>query len=64
MTLYMYVTKDKYELPILIEDDIKVLARKLKKKPNSISSAICYARAKGHRSQFVKVTIDEDDEEL
>lgn len=38
--LYMAVTADKYELPIYVEDRMVSLAKKLGRKPDSVSSCL------------------------
>lgn len=58
MTLYMLVTKDKYELPLVIADSLGELADKLSIPKNRITSAISHAKKKGHKSIYVKVQCD------
>ena len=60
MTVYMEVTKDKYELPVAIADSCNELARIRNVNPNTISSMIYHCREKGHRCRYVKVKIEED----
>ena len=55
MILYMLVTNDEYELPIVVADSVSELARILKIPPNRIQSAISHAKKKGHKSIYVKV---------
>ena len=55
-TLYMKVTKDKYELPLAVADSQKELAELLGVKLNVVVSSFC----KGYGT-FKKVEIDETD---
>lgn len=63
MTVYMMVTNDKYELPLMIEDTAAELSRKLHMNPNSVGSAISAAKIRGHKCRYVKVEIDDYDED-
>jgi hypothetical protein len=40
MKIYMYVTNDKYELPIVMADSVKALAKMVGVKASSINSVI------------------------
>lgn len=55
MCLYMLVTEDEYELPLVIADSLGELAEILEIPKNRISSAISHAKKKGYRSKYVKV---------
>ena len=54
----MYVTHDKYELPLAVAGSVKELAYMLKVKPTSISSVLSKAKRKGFKSRYVKVEIE------
>ena len=58
MILYMLVTFDKYEYPLIVEESLDELAKKCKCTKNAISSAICHSRKNGGKSRFVKVEVD------
>ena len=58
----MYVTKDKYELPLIVADTAAELARKLGILPDRVRSAYCHARQRGGKSRYVKVNIDDINE--
>lgn len=62
MDVWMYVTKDKYELPLIVADTSAELARKLGIHPDRIRSALCHARQRGGKSRYVKVNIDDINE--
>ena len=63
--LYMLVTKDKYELPIMVEDSPSVLAKKLGENRVTIMSACIQAeRGKVIRSKYRRVLIEDDNEEV
>lgn len=63
MTVYMEVTMDELELPLAIADSLKELAAMKKMPQNSISSIMCHARANGHRCRYIKVEIEDDEDE-
>lgn len=60
--LYMLVTYDRYEFPIIIADSAEELARKCGVKRNTIYHMI-RRQQKGCKSQYVCVEIDEEEEE-
>ena len=62
MTIWMKVTRDEYEFPLMIADSQKELAIMCGVRRQSIAWAICKAREKGHRCSYVKVEIEEDDQ--
>lgn len=62
MEVWMYVTKDKYELTLIVADTSAELARKLGIHPDRIRSALCHARQRGGKSRYVKVNIDDINE--
>lgn len=62
MTLWMCVSMDKYELPIVVADTSTELARMCGVAKGTAASSIHYAKVSGHRSRYVKVEIEEDDE--
>ena len=54
--LYMMVTEDKYELPVIVCDSVKELARKVGVRPDSISACIYnYKIGKIKSSRYRKV---------
>ncbi|MCQ2106530.1 MAG: hypothetical protein MJZ26_12150 [Fibrobacter sp.] len=59
MNLYMEVSKDEYELPLVVTDSVRELAEITGVKESTISSTICLARKRGSKSRFVKVEVDE-----
>ena len=60
MTLYMLVTFDKYEYPLIVTESLDELAEKCCCTKNAISSAICHSRKNGGKSRFVKVVVEDD----
>lgn len=60
MTVYMKVTKDKYELPLIIADSVKELAERLNINPNNISSSLSHAKHRGHYSPYRKIEIEDE----
>lgn len=58
MTVWMKVTDDEYELPIVIADSAAELARMLGCSANSIYSSICRFNM-GYTSRYRKVEIDQ-----
>lgn len=59
--LWMLVSKDKYELPLMVCDSVAELARRVGRQPVNIYSAISKGKKRGYRCQYVKVTIDEEE---
>lgn len=55
MTVYMLITRDKYEYPLAVADSVTELAKILKIPRNRIYSAMKHAEKKGYRSQYIKV---------
>jgi len=60
MTLWMKVTEDEYELPVLICDSVVELAELVGCTPNNIYSCISKSKAQGHNTFYKKVEIDDD----
>lgn len=58
MTLYMKVTRDKYELPIAVADTKAELARIVGVSLSSISHSL---RGPGIRKAYVEVEVDDED---
>lgn len=58
MTLWMVISDDKYELPLIVETSCEMLARKLGVLPNAI-----YKGIKRPDSKYKKVIIEETDDE-
>lgn len=56
--VYMLVTQDKYELPLVVADSVAELARLTGQKRSSVASAITHAKKKGFNSRYVKVVIE------
>lgn len=62
MILWMQVTKDKYELPLVVARSARELARMTGRKSATICAAIIRAKERGGRCQYVKVEVDDDEE--
>ena len=58
MQLWMVVSDDKYELPLIVETSCEMLARKLGVLPNAI-----YRGARRPDSKYKRVIIKETDDE-
>lgn len=57
--LYLYVTDDRYELPIFVEDSAAELAKKLGISTNTVYSSISHEKnGNVHRSRFKSVEVD------
>lgn len=63
MTLWMEVTTDDLELPLVVAGSVTELARKIGKTNNNISSSISKAKTRGYRSRYVKVEVEDDRDE-
>lgn len=55
MVLYMCVTKDKYELPLIVEESIAVMARRLGVSPITINSELSKQKVGKLRSKYKRV---------
>lgn len=62
MIVWMKVTKDKYELPVVVADTCVELAAILGVSENSIRTAICNSKRQHYNTVYRKVEITEDDE--
>lgn len=60
MTVWMLVTSDKYELPIMWEESARKLADRIGIPRNYIHSAISNAKKKHQRCKYVKVEVEEE----
>mgnify|MGYP003317592746 CR=1 FL=1 len=64
MKLYMQVTADKYELPLLVEEDMEVLCRKLGITKDRCWQIICRDKGGSRRGyRIVRIEVDPEDEE-
>ena len=60
MVIWMEVTKDKYELPVVVADDAYKLAELTGASVNNIrSTASKYAHGEIRRSRFVRVEMED-----
>lgn len=59
--LWMKVSMDKYELPLIVCDSVAELARRTGSTQNNIYSTISKAKSRGTRCKYVKVAIDEEE---
>lgn len=59
--LWMKVSMDKYELPLIVCDSAAELARRIGVPQVNIRSAISKAKSRGYRCKYVKVAIDEEE---
>ena len=59
MKLYLEVTADKYELPLIVADSVKELAAKCGSNPNTIHKYFNHVKnGKIKRPRFIKVEVD------
>ena len=64
MFVYMEITRDKYELPVAISDNLTEFSKMVNASKGTISSAIYHANVvKYKRPRFIKIEIDETDDE-
>lgn len=59
MKLYMEVTLDEYELPVVVADSVKELAEICHVSANTISSCISHEKSMGKRTKYKKVVIED-----
>lgn len=60
MKVYMLVTDDEYELPLIVRDSITELARANGVTPGAIWSCIWKSKIFGTKSVYVEVEIDDE----
>jgi hypothetical protein len=61
MKLYIYVTRDEFELPLAIADTQTELARMVGVSQRTIASTLCkYRKGEYKSTRFREVEIDED----
>lgn len=58
-TLYLYVTNDKYELPLFVSEDPQEVARVAGTTRNSVFSSITRYEKKGIKTRFRRVKIND-----
>ena len=58
--VWMKVTNDKYELPVLVADSAPELAKMLGCSPNNIYSSLSHAKHRRQNSLYRKVVINEE----
>lgn len=62
MTIYIEVTRDKYELPVRVADTVPELARMTGCSENNIYSTICHYKHRAQKSaRFYKVEVEDDE---
>ena len=62
--LYMRVTSDKYELPLIVEDTARALAKRLGIREDTIHNKIHYAKTHGGFTCYKKVLKEENDDDI
>ena len=62
--LYMRVTSDKYELPLIVEDTCRRLAQRLGVQEATIYGKINYAKKHGGFTCYKKVLKEENDDDI
>lgn len=58
--IWMKVTKDEYELPLVIADTASELERKLGLAEGTIRSVVYKAKKRGSKTQYVKVEMEDE----
>jgi hypothetical protein len=61
MILWMQVTPDEYELPLVVAKSAGELARLTGQTRSNICSCISHAEKRGGKSQYVRLTVDDDE---
>ena len=64
MTLWMEVSRDKYEHPIVIADSPQELAEKCGVKVHSIHSYMSHCRKTNAHCKYVKVEVEDECQDL
>ena len=60
-TVWMQVTRDKYELPVAVARTARELADIVGKSENNIRSSIHHAEHAGRRCSYVRVDVEEEE---
>ena len=60
MTLWMKVSDDEYELPLIVTTSAMMLAEKLGGKESTIKSAVSKCKKNGWRCSYVRVEVEDD----
>lgn len=60
MKVYMQITMDKYELPIIVANSVPELARITGVSANTIRSNMSHAKKYGFKYKFIAVEIEDD----
>ena len=64
MKLYLAVTADKYELPLIVEEDVGILAKHFNLKSNTILSSIAHNKSgKRQGFKFLRIIVPDTDKE-
>ena len=58
--LWLMITQDKYELPLVVADTAKELAMITGTTKNNVVSSACRYRRDGWGTKFVRVKLEED----
>lgn len=61
--VYMLVSHDEYELPLAVADTVRELSALIGVREDAIRSAMSKARKRGNRCRYVKVVIEEEENE-
>lgn len=60
----MEITRDEYELPVAVSDNLAEFSKMVNASKGTISSSICHARSGRYKTQrFIKVEIDDTDDD-
>lgn len=62
MTVYMLVSPDQYELPLMVCDTASELERRCGLPHSAVCSCIRKAQLRGYRCKYVKVQIPEEEQ--
>jgi hypothetical protein len=61
MILWMKVTRDKYELPLVVAQSLSEMSRITGRAPCTILNNAKRAVDRGGRSQYIRVEVDDDE---
>jgi hypothetical protein len=62
MALWMQVTMDEYELPLVVARSSGELARLVGVSNSTVAALVSNAKRRGCRCRYVKVEVDDDEE--
>lgn len=62
MKIFMEVTRDRYELPLIVADSSRELAQKSGANQDAVISTICkWVKGERKRSRFIRIEVEDEE---